>query len=212
MNIVLEHARAGVIAAALVLSSWGGPALAAEPPPEKETSLTDQATEYVRDYLSDHRRAGSLAGSILGGALLAHPIGPVLGSLVGFFIGKQTMFNEDKARDLQAQSVLARRDIVPQDGKAQGIPTLSFANSQGVTFDTPPAASTAAVAGSSPLAPQIPIPMAAPTHFSREQIATMCGSGRALVDPRLQSMCFYFQGSWQDDPKPAGPVVSLATP
>jgi hypothetical protein len=214
MKIVLGNARAGVIAAALVLSSLGGTALAAESAPEKETSLTDQATEYVRDYLSDHRRAGSLAGSILGGALMAHPIGPVLGSLVGFFIGKQTMFNEDKTRGLEAQSVLAKRDIVPQGGKAQGIPTLSFANSQGITFDTPPAAvaETAPPATAPALVPQrLPIPMAVPT-ISREKIATMCGCCQAHLEPRLRSLCFYFQGNWQDDKKPAGPVVSLATP
>ena len=226
MNIVQGNAKTRIITATLLLSFFAGTAVAGGAQPAEDKSLTDQASEYIRDYLSDHRRAGSLAGSILGGALFAHPAGPILGSLVGFFVGKQTMFNEDKARSLQAQSLLARRDIVPKDGKGQGIPTLSFANAQGIKFDTPPAANPAAtntvVAARSapeatseiaPQAPQVPIPMAAPTSFSREKIATMCGGGRALIDPRLQSLCFYFQGSWQDERGPAtGPTLAQANP
>ena len=46
-----------------------------------------------------------------------------LGSLIGFFIGKQTMFDEDKTRGVcRRKSLFARRNIVPQDGRGQGIP------------------------------------------------------------------------------------------
>jgi len=210
MKIIPGNARAVAITATLVLSFFGGPALAGETPPAKEQNLTDQASAYIRDYLSDSRRAGSLAGSILGGALFAHPAGPILGSLVGFLIGKQTMFDEDKTRGLQAQNLLARRSIVPQDGKGGSIPTLSFASAQGVTFDTPAAPET--VSGLSPQPLQVAIPMAAPSSFSREQIATMCGSGRALIDPRLRSLCFYFQGNWQDERGAASTSLAQASP
>jgi len=208
MKIIPGNARAVAITAALGLSFFGGPVLAGETPPAKDPSLTEQTSAYVRDYLSDHRRAGSLAGSILGGALFAHPAGPILGSLVGFLIGKQTMFDEDKTRGLQAQSLLARRNIVPQDGKGPGIPTLSFASAQGITFDTP----AATVSEPSPQTLQVAIPMAAPSSFSREQIATMCGSGRALIDPRLRSLCFYFQGNWQDERGAASTSLAQASP
>jgi len=208
MKITLENPPAAIIAATLALSFIGGPTLASENEPAQDRSPTEQASDYIRDYLSDHRRAGSLAGSILGGALFAHPAGPVLGSLLGFLVGKQTMFNEDKVRSQQAKSLVARRSIAPPDGKGQGIPTLSFATSRGIKFDAPPPVNPArtvpppsGMVSEPPPLPLAMIPMAAPDSFSREQITTMCGSGRALIDPRLRSLCFYYHGSWQDEPE-----------
>jgi len=118
--------------------------------------------------------------------------------MLGFFIGKQSMFNEDKARSQKAQLLYARRDIVPQDG--QSIPTLSLASSQGIKFDSPqPVNGSAApgatiLAGASPQAAQAMLPALAPAGMSREQIAALCG-GQGLIDPRLRSLCFYSQGS-----------------
>ncbi len=147
-----------------------------------EPSLGENATSYVRDYLSDPRRAGSLAGSILGGALSAHPAGPVLGSLFGFFVGKQSMFNEDKARETKSGLLYARRDIVPQNGQA--VPTLSFASAQRITFDAPGAN----------LENQVPMPGQVISGLSREKIVAMCAEG-PNVDPRFRALCFYSSGS-----------------
>jgi hypothetical protein len=145
-------------------------------------SLGENTSSYVRDYLSDPRRAGSLAGSILGGALSAHPAGPVLGSLVGFFIGKQSMFNEEKTSDLKAGLLYARRDIVPQNGLPA--PTLSLTNVQRINFDVPDAG----------MGNQVSMPIPAFGGLSREQLAVMCGGG-PNVDPRFRSLCFYSSGS-----------------
>lgn len=184
MGIILRNLRAGVITAALALSTCGGLAFAKETTPAKDPTLGEQTSEFVRDYLSDPRRSGSLAGTILGGALTAHPAGTIVGGLVGFFVGKQSMFNEDKVRAQKSKVLYARRDIVPQAGQGPVVPTLSFANAQGIRFDAPPSAEV--VAG---ISPQLPVPVG----YSREQVAAMCGGGER-IDPRLRSLCFYFQG------------------
>jgi hypothetical protein len=147
----------------------------------------DQTSEYIRDYLSDPRRSGSLAGSIIGGALSAHPAGPILGSLVGFLVGKQSMFNEDKAQAERASVLYARRDIVPQPSRTDTVPTISFASSQGVDFNLTEAAK--------PSQGMEYLPLAAPAvaGFTREQIVAMCG-GQSLLDTRLKALCFYSQG------------------
>lgn len=145
-------------------------------------SLGENASSYVRDYLSDPRRAGSLAGSILGGALSAHPAGPVLGSLFGFFVGKQSMFNEEKARETKSGLLYARRDIVPQNGQAA--PTLSFASAQRITFDAPGAG----------VENQVSMPGQVISGLSREKIVAMCAEG-PNVDPRFRALCFYSSGS-----------------
>jgi len=152
-----------------------------------EPGLGEKTSSYFRDYLSDPRRSGSLAGSILGGALSAHPAGPILGSLVGFMVGKQSMFNEDKAQKERATMLYARRDIVPQGSDT--LQTLSFTDSRGVTFDTPTTDIHAASLGSTGGQSQ----SMAPT-FSREQIAAMCG-GSTVIDSRFKALCFYSQGS-----------------
>lgn len=188
MNISLKPLR--VCAMTLMLLPLGGTAFAddllasqgANNAVSSGLSLGESASSYVRDYLSDPRRSGSLAGSILGGALSAHPAGPVLGSLVGFFIGKQSMFNEDKTRDIKAGLLYAKRDIVPQNGQAT--PTLSLANAQRITFDAPDAG----------MGSQVSMPSRAMNGLSREQIVAMCAGG-PNVDPRFRALCFYSSGS-----------------
>jgi hypothetical protein len=152
---------------------------------EKQPGLGDHTSEYIRDYLSDPRRSGSLAGSIIGGALSAHPAGPILGSLVGFFVGKQSMFNEDKAKAERASVLYVRRDIVPQSGET--VPTISFANAQGVDYKAADSTKTGLSTNISPMSSPV---MAG---FSREQIAAMCG-GQSQLDPRFKVLCFYSQG------------------
>jgi hypothetical protein len=144
----------------------------------EESSLTERPAEYIRDYLSDPRRSGSLAGSILGGAIFAHPAGPIVGSLVGFIVGKQSMHSEDKSRGQRSSVMYARRDIVPQSNG--GTATLSLSNATGLTFDQQPTLNSVST-------PPIS------TGYSRDQIAVMC-SGQARLEPRLRSLCFYFQG------------------
>ncbi|OYY95327.1 MAG: hypothetical protein B7Y41_02145 [Hydrogenophilales bacterium 28-61-23] len=195
MRTIMKKLNTGVITTALLLLPaaylFCGTASAAETAPAKESSLTERPGEYIRDYLSDPRRSGSLAGSILGGAMFAHPAGPIVGSLVGFIVGKQTMYNEDKTRGQKASLMYAKRDIVPQAGEAA--PTLSFASSQGIVFDAQPAANvlTTTATATTAATPEAPL---APAGLSRVQIAAMC-TGQASMKPRLQALCYYFQGS-----------------
>ena len=185
MKRTYSNSTSGLLGVALIIAFSGG-ALASEAEPIKsatkthiEPSVADNASTYIRDYLSDPRRAGSLAGSILGGALTAHPAGPVIGSLVGFFVGKKTMFNEEKAKAQQAKILYARRDIVPEGGMG-GVQTLSLSSAQGVIFDS----ATVAAVGDGKTS----------SGMSPEMIATK-GGGNAKVDPRMRALCFYSQGS-----------------
>ncbi len=172
-----------------------------------EVGIADKTSEYLRDYLSDPRRTGSLAGTILGGAMFAHPAGPIVGSMIGFFIGKSSMFNEDKNRELKASLLYVKRDIVPQSGQGQALPTLSFANTQGISFDTPAAVKVSEVSTTpSASLPVINAPAAAKVSevstspspslpvFSREQIKAAC-VGKTVADPRFRALCFYSLGS-----------------
>lgn len=103
-----------------------------------DLGVMDHASEYVRDYLSDSRRVGSLAGSIIGGALSAHPAGPVIGGLIGFFIGKSSMFEQQTTtlRDQSTAYIDPRRAILPPAGTEVG--ALSFSNGGTVDFAAKP--------------------------------------------------------------------------
>jgi len=173
---------------ASALSLISGNTCAAETASVKEASLTDRPASYIRDYLSDPRRTGSLAGSILGGAFFAHPAAPIVGSLVGFVVGKQSMHSEEKSRDQRSSVMYARRDIVPQSNG--GVATLSLSNAAGINFDQQPKPSEPALSE-----PTLKADAAAPANsgYSRDQIALMC-SGQARLEPHLRSLCFYFQG------------------
>ena len=185
MSNNLRNLRTRTYTSALILASTltlvSSMTWAAESTAVEESSLTERPAEYIRDYLSDPRRSGSLAGSILGGAIFAHPAGPIVGSLVGFIVGKQSMHSEDKSRGQRSSVMYARRDIVPQSNG--GIATLSLSNATGITFDQQPTLK----ANSATLA--APVSMG----FSRDQIALMC-SGQARLEPHLRSLCFYSQG------------------
>lgn len=196
-----RHVLVGCVVFAAMLSPEPllAQSAAARATAEQEKGLADQASDYVKDYLSDNRRVGALAGSILGGALTAHPAGPVLGSVVGFFIGKKTMFEETPD---QAPVQSANRAIIPDAAQAASAPTLSFSNPAGLSFAAPapiqalpsPAQTTELITPSTPavmtppsLAPRLP------AGFSRDQIASLCAGGGSS-EPRLRSLCFYFQG------------------
>ena len=162
--------------------------------------VAEMTSEFVKDYLSDRRRVGSLAGSVIGGALTAHPAGPVVGGIIGFMVGKQTMFEDGPASADVPSVVDVRRAIVPDQGSA--VATLSFDDPAGISFAPPVATATATaphqptiatVVAPAALAPQPLGPPALP-GMTREQLAGMCASGGAArSDPRLRGVCFYFQ-------------------
>jgi hypothetical protein len=191
MRLLTGNAREWVITTLLSMSLLAGTVLAGESAPAKESSAGEDTSGYIRDYLSDPRRTGSLAGSILGGALTANPAGTIIGSVIGFFVGKNSMYNEDKARAAQATAKYAKREIVPLDAQVQGAPTLSFADPKGIAFAATPSGNAAAAPLQAMTSPKsVPDTMA----MSRDQIAKQCG-GKGLGDPRLRSLCFYYQGS-----------------
>ena len=172
---------------ALLLATTPGRVHADEP--VAAPGQSEGISSYIRDYLSDPRRTGSLAGSVIGGAMLAHPAGPFVGSVIGFFVGKKSMFDEDKVRAAQDRAVYAKRDIIPTAGTGQDIPSLSFSNPLGITFDKP----ATAVAEKSPPQPLVAEPASVASGISRAQIAEQC-AGKGRQDPRLRGLCFYYQG------------------
>lgn len=182
---------------------------------EKRTDTDVSAVGYVQDYLSDRRRAGSLVGSVLGGALTAHPLGPVLGSVFGFLIGKTTMHEASGAMAPATDvGIDPRRAIVPSNGATAA--AVSFDQGGAVSFDSKPAQmmvpETALV--SVPQSVQFAGPAAGAQHAvgkvtpfglaatpasalqRREQIALLCSDASGQVsDPRLRNVCFYFRGN-----------------
>lgn len=70
-------------------------------------------------FLEDRGRAGSLVGTILAGAAVAHPFAPVVGSVLGFFIGKNTEYSEGSGQAglTRAQQAYANRSFVPVQGE-----------------------------------------------------------------------------------------------
>lgn len=172
--------RALIICAAALVA---GPVQAGNAAAEVEIAAPTSA--FVRDYLSDRSRAGSLVGSILGGALSAHPAGPMLGGLIGFIIGKQTMF-EDEGMNRRQAVALAQRPIVPPVG-AGPVAVLSFS---APTAQLPPAELSL-----SALAAAAPQPAAAPgEHINMVQLAALCAGGLSPeLSSRLRAACFYSQ-------------------
>ncbi|MDZ4263363.1 MAG: hypothetical protein U1B30_13670 [Pseudomonadota bacterium] len=86
----------------------------------------------ARAFLSDPQRVGSLAGTILGGALTAHPIGTLAGSIIGFFVGKETM-HKDLEHPQPGQFSYAQRSFIPATTKETAIPMLALETSAPAT-------------------------------------------------------------------------------
>ncbi len=122
----------------------------------------------INEFLSDPQRVGSLSGIVIGGALTAHPAGAVAGSLIGFFVGKQTKFkNSEKQR--QAQINYAQRSIIPTTSRAIKQQTIAF--NSGNTYSTQQSSTSL-------------------------QIAAHCyGNQHYGMDARLQAMCYYHQSN-----------------
>ncbi len=86
----------------------------------------------VREFLSNRERVGSLTGTIIGGALTAHPVGTVAGSIIGFFIGKETMHKTPEQQQLIHPSY-ARRSFVPDTPETAAAPTLALSTATEAT-------------------------------------------------------------------------------
>lgn len=67
--------------------------------------------DHTGDFLSDPGRSGTIVGSVLGGAMYAHPLAPIVGSVVGYFIGSSTDDTEENGTPAQRY---ARRSIIPE--------------------------------------------------------------------------------------------------
>lgn len=100
------------------------------------TQAAEDSSGGVRSFLSDPQRVGSLTGTILGGALTAHPIGTLAGSIIGFFIGKETM-HKDPEQQQPAQYSYAQRSFIPTTTKEAAIPMLALETSTPATMALP---------------------------------------------------------------------------
>ncbi len=189
------------------------------------TYAEEDSSNGISNFLSDPQRVGSLTGTILGGALTAHPIGTLAGSIIGFFIGKQTTHQLPSQQPL-AQSSYARRSFAPLKSEETAIPALALNTTPPAITETPlPAApsvntSTPAIQTqtatpvivatlahttglendlSSLQMPTITTADPAPQKLSPlEQIASLCygnGGQNKASNPDLQSLCFYHQSS-----------------
>lgn len=172
------------------------------------------SSDGARSFLSDPQRVGSLTGTILGGALTAHPIGTLAGSIIGFFIGKETM-HKDPGHQQLGQSSYAQRSFIPTTTKETATPMLALKTSTPATKTTvPPMAKVTAPVAVTSLSPlpamNIDLPSAETLAFAvdpvstpkmtspLEQIASLCygnGGQNKANSPDLQSLCYYHQSS-----------------
>ncbi len=131
----------------------------------------ENSSNGIRNFLSDPHRVGSLTGTIIGGALTAHPVGVVAGSVIGYYFGKETMHKSTEQQ--LAQASYARASIIPS----------AFAE-RGQQFQKAGSRYTFAPSSS---APSVGVPL---------QIAAHCyGNNSATLDPKRQSMCYYYLSS-----------------
>jgi hypothetical protein len=86
---------------------------AAEP-----VSLSTKVVDETEGFLSDPARAGGLVGTILGGAAIANPLAPILGSVLGYFIGKNTDYTDSNSNKAQ-RDAWANRSLIPNSGDTQ---------------------------------------------------------------------------------------------
>lgn len=82
---------------------------------EERPPASKALSEKTKEFLSDPARTGSLVGSILAGAAVPNPLAPVLGSMVGFLIGKSSAFS-NKDSNSARQQAYANRSLIPEDG------------------------------------------------------------------------------------------------
>ena len=78
----------------------------------------------TKEFLSDPARTGSLVGSIIAGSALANPLAPLLGSVVGFVIGKSSAFSKRRG-SAERISAYSNRSLIPDDGEISSLSGLS---------------------------------------------------------------------------------------
>ncbi len=133
------------------------------------------AEQNTKEFLSDPSRVGSLTGTILGGALTAHPVGTLAGSVIGFFVGKQSMFESPEKQEL-TQLSQAQRSIIPSSPTKT---SFAFNPAQPMTLGQ---TGTVYTSTAQPSATQ--------------KISAYCsGNTGNAIDPILQTLCYYRQSS-----------------
>ena len=144
-------------------------------------------SNHMKDYMSDKRRVGSLVGSVLGGAMTVHPVGPVIGSLVGFMIGKRSMYEGESSRVESTPDRLS--SIIPDSPYAAPGEPLSLTGSRPAPTFFQPETTLA------PLAPE-PLtepPPAAPLATGPTRATAPAGIAQLCRTPagRGNPACFY---------------------
>lgn len=173
MKSIRSKKQSGHIAIAVAFCLAATSSLAYADHDEEETP----PTENTKEFLSDPSRVGSLTGTIIGGAITAHPVGTLAGSIIGFFVGKQSMFKSPEKQQL-AQLSRAPRSIIPSASDSAFASNASQTGMPGLPFQ-PGTTSTPGQRGS-----------------AMQQIVTYCsGNKGSAMNPILQTLCYYRQSS-----------------
>lgn len=103
-------------------------------PEQQRVSASETVSENTREFLSDRARTGSLVGTIIAGAVVPNPLAPLLGSVVGFIIGKRSSYTDEEGTS--GDRTLANRGFVPEVGES--VPSIAgLANAEGSSSATP---------------------------------------------------------------------------
>ncbi|MFK7858786.1 MAG: hypothetical protein AB8B64_08195 [Granulosicoccus sp.] len=85
---------------------------------DDQTSISNTITGTTKEYLSDPARTGSIVGSIIAGSAVANPLAPLLGSVVGFIIGKSSSFS-DKHSNVSRGAAYPNRSLISESDLAE---------------------------------------------------------------------------------------------
>ena len=151
---------------------------------EQKASAAQSVADTAREFLSDPGRVGSLTGTILGGALTAHPAGTLAGSIIGFFIGKQSMFESPEKQKL-AQIGQVQRSIIPAAPETTARHVFALGAAAEPMIAQQGTQNQASVIYTTPERPS-----------ALQQIAAYCyGNKGNAMDPIVQTLCYYRQSS-----------------
>lgn len=94
-----------------------------EPIPIDQPGITPAVSEHQENltegFLSDPARVGGLVGGVTAGALFLNPLAPILGNVIGYFVGKSSHFSEQE--EGQAQQKSAIRPIITSNTSVRTI-------------------------------------------------------------------------------------------